>query len=134
MRKSDEKVDVLIVGASLAASAAAKRLVDAGLEVVALERRRLPRNKICSGILSPRGHRFLVENFGPLPEDTLHEPSSCRGVTFHFPSMISIPMDFNGGPTPHLNRKNADYWAIRKSGVIVHDSTTFLDLEDSEKE
>ncbi len=37
-----EKVDVLIVGASLAASAAAKRLVDAGLEVVALERRTSP--------------------------------------------------------------------------------------------
>ena len=133
MRKKEEKVDVLIVGASLAASAAAKRLVDAGLEVVALERRTLPRNKVCSGILSPRGHRFLLENFGPLPEETLHEPSSCRGVTFHFPSMISLPMDFNGGPTPHLNRKYSDYWAIKKSGVIVHDSTTFLDLEDSEK-
>ncbi|MEK6652505.1 MAG: hypothetical protein AABY50_06200, partial [Nitrospirota bacterium] len=84
-----EKVDVLIVGASLAASAAAKRLVDAGLNVVALERKKLPRNKVCSGILSPRGHRFLIENFGPLPRDILHEPTSCRGVTFHFPSMIS---------------------------------------------
>jgi flavin-dependent dehydrogenase len=129
-----EKVDVLIVGASLAASAAAKRLVDAGLEVVALERRTLPRDKVCSGILSPRGHRFLVENFGPLPEEALHEPVSCRGVTFHFPSMISIPMDFNAGPTPHLHRKHSDYWAITRSGVTVHDNTTFLCLEDKGKE
>ena len=89
MRKVDEKVDVLIVGASLAGSAAAKRLVDAGLGVVALERRPLPRNKVCSGIISPRGHRFLVENFGALPKEAFHKPSFCRGVTFHFPSMIS---------------------------------------------
>lgn len=133
MRTSEEKVDVVIVGASLAGSAAAKRLIDAGLEVLALERRTLPRNKVCSGILSPRGHRFLVENFGKLPEETLHAPLSCRGVTFHFPSMISIPMDFNGGPTPHLHRKFSDSWAIRKSGVTVHDNTTFLRLEDRGK-
>lgn len=129
----EEKVDVLIVGASLAASGCAKRLVDAGLDVVVLERRKLPRNKICSGILSPRGHRFLFENFGPLPKDALHEPTSCRGVTFHFPSMISIPMDFDGGPTPHLNRKFSDYWAIRRSGVRVYDETAFIHLEDDGK-
>ncbi|MEE8111914.1 MAG: FAD-dependent oxidoreductase, partial [Acidobacteriota bacterium] len=59
------KCDVLIIGASLSAAAAAKRLVDAGLDTVVLERKKLPRHKICSGILSPRGHRFLLENFGP---------------------------------------------------------------------
>ena len=52
-------VDVIIVGASLSAAAAAKRLVDAGLETIILERKELPRHKICSGILSPRGHRFI---------------------------------------------------------------------------
>lgn len=129
----EEKVDVLIVGASLAASAAAKRLVDAGLEVVALERKTLPREKVCSGIISPRGHRFLVENFGPLPAEALHEPATCRGVTFHFPSMISVPMDFDVGPTPHLNRKHSDYWAIKQSRVTVHDRTTFYHLEDNGK-
>ena len=35
----------------------------------AIERKELPRHKICSGILSPRGHRFLLENFGPLPPE-----------------------------------------------------------------
>ncbi len=123
-------VDVLIVGAGLSAAAAAKRLVDAGLETVVLERKELPRHKICSGILSPRGHRFLLENFGPLPREALHEPTSCRGVTFHFPSMVSMPMDFFGGPTPHLHRKYSDYWAIKRSGAEVHDRTAFVALED----
>jgi len=123
-------VDVLIVGASLSAAAAAKRTVDAGLETVILERKELPRHKICSGILSPRGHRFLIENFGPLPRETLHEPTSCRGVTFHFPSMVSLPMDFTEGPTPHLHRRFSDYWAIKRSGAEVHDRTSFAGLAD----
>ena len=123
-------VDVVIVGASLAAAAAAKRLVDAGLETLILERLELPRHKICSGILSPRGYRFLIENFGPLPREALHDPTSCRGVTFHFPSMVSVPMDFFGGTTPHLHRKYSDYWAIKRSGAEVIDKTSFTKLED----
>jgi len=124
------KVDVILVGASLAAAAAAKRLTDAGLETVVLERKSLPRHKICSGILSPRGHRFLIENFGPLPPETLHAPTSCRGVTFHFPSMVSMSMDFFGGTTPHLHRKFSDHWAIQQSRAEVHDETSFAGLED----
>ena len=124
------KVDVIIVGASLAAAAAAKRLTDAGLETVVLERKTLPRHKICSGILSPRGHRFLLENFGPLPPEELHAPTSCRGVTFHFPSMVSLSMDFFGGTTPHLHRKYSDHWAIQQSRAEVHDETSFAGLED----
>lgn len=133
MANDVETVDVLIVGTGPSGAAAAKRLTDAGLAVVALDFRKLPRYKICSGILSPRGHRFLIENFGPLPREVLHEPTSCKGVTFHFPSMISIPMDFFGGPTPHLNRQFADYWMIKKSGAVIHDETAFQSLENDGK-
>jgi len=121
--------DVIIVGASLAAAAAAKRLVDAGLHTLIIEKKTLPRHKICSGILSPRGHRFLIENFGALPPEALHQPTSCRGVTFHFPCGVSMPMDFFGGTTPHLHRKYSDHWAIVHSGATVHDATSFIGLE-----
>ena len=126
------EVDVIIVGASLAAAAAAKRLVDAGLETIVLERKELPRHKICSGILSPRGHRFLLENFGPLPREALHEPTSCRGVTFHFPSMVSIR---HGLLRRHARRictaRYSDHWAIKRSGAEMHDRTSFAGLEDN---
>lgn len=131
MTDAIRKIDVLVVGASLSAAACAKRLVDAGLETVVLDRKKLPRHKICSGILSPRGHRFLIENFGPLPREVLHEPTSCRGVTFHFPSMVRMSMDFDRGPTPHLHRKYSDYWAIKRSGVEIHDETSFVRLNDT---
>ena len=122
--------DVIIVGASLSAAAAAKRVVDAGYEAIALERFRLPRVKPCSGIISPRGHRFLIENFGPLPKEVLHEPEACRGVTFYFPGGVELPMEFDGGSTPHLNRTFSDYWAIQRSGAVVHDDMRFLSAVD----
>src|SRR3954465_12563434 len=123
-------VKSVVVGKSVDPSAAAKRLVDAGLETVILERLELPRHKICSGILSPRGHRFLLENFRPLRRGPRREPPSCGGVTFHFPSMVSMSMDFFGGTTPHLHRKFSDHWAIKQSGAEVHDRTSFAGLED----
>ena len=125
-----ESVDVLIVGASLAAAAAAKRLVDAGYDVLIIDKQALPRHKICSGILSPRGYRFLIENFGPIPREVLHDPTWCRGVTFHFPSMISFSMDFLGGTTPHLHRKYSDYWAVKRSGAQIQDRTSCVGLKD----
>ncbi|MDX8377848.1 MAG: NAD(P)/FAD-dependent oxidoreductase [Mariprofundales bacterium] len=124
-----QKYDVIIIGASLAAAAAAKRLVDAGLHTLIIEKKKLPRHKVCSGILSPRGHRFLIENFGALPAQTLHSPSYCRGVTFHFPCGVALPMNFFGGTTPHLHRKYSDYWAIMRSGAEVWDETSFTRLE-----
>lgn len=130
LHNGTRNVDALIVGTGLAAAACAKRLVDAGYETVAIERRELPRHKPCSGILSPRGHRFLIENFGPLPKEILHTPSSARGVTFHFPSMRSVSMDFDSGPTPHLHRRYADHWAMLKSGAEIHDRTEFTGLAD----
>ena len=131
MKLANRKVDVIVVGGSLAGAACAKRLVDAGFETVVFEREKLPRHKICSGILSPRGHRFLLENFGPLPPKILHEPTSCRGVTFHFPSMLSLSMDFDHGPTPHLHRKYSDYWALEQSGAELQDEVKFLSLEEN---
>ncbi|MDA8101072.1 MAG: NAD(P)/FAD-dependent oxidoreductase [Nitrospiraceae bacterium] len=122
--------DVVIVGASLSAAAAAKRLVDAGYETIALERFGLPRAKPCSGIISPRGHRFLIENFGPLPQEVLHEPTACRGVTFYFPGGVELPMQFDGGMTPHLNRTYSDYWAIKRSGATIHDNMRFIGATD----
>ncbi len=125
--------DVVIVGGSFAAAACAKRLTDAGMQTIILEKKALPRHKICSGILSPRGKRFLEENFGPIPQETLHEPLTCDGVTFHFPSLKQMKMDFIGGPAPHLHRKFSDHWTLKESGAIIHDQTSFEDFTENEK-
>lgn len=126
------ETDVVIVGGSFAAAACAKRLSDAGLQTIVLEKKALPRHKICSGILSPRGKRFLEENFGRIPTEALHEPHTCDGVTFHFPSLNSMKMNFIGGPAPHLHRKYSDHWALKECGAILHDQTSFESFEETD--
>jgi flavin-dependent dehydrogenase len=121
--------DVLIVGASLAGAAAAKRTVDAGFRTIVLERKTLPRHKICSGILSPRGYAFLRGNFGEPPDNAFHTPKWITGVNFLFPNGLQLRMPFIPGPTPHIYRKFADHHAITQSRAEVHEHTEFRQLE-----
>ena len=121
--------DVLIVGASLAGAAAAKRTVDAGLQTIILERKTLPRHKICSGILSPRGYAFLQQNFGEPPDNAFHAPKWVTGVNFLFPSGLQLPMPFIPGPTPHIYRKHADHHVVKASRAEIHEHTEFRGLE-----
>jgi flavin-dependent dehydrogenase len=46
-------VDVAIVGASLAGASCARELVRCGVDAIAFERDRFPREKVCGGFLSP---------------------------------------------------------------------------------
>jgi len=43
--------------------------------------------------------------------------------------MVSMSMDFFGGPTPHLHRRYSDHWAIQRSQAEVMDETSFLSLQ-----
>jgi flavin-dependent dehydrogenase len=45
--------DVVVIGGSLAGSACVRELTRLGMDAVALERGRFPRNKVCGGFLSP---------------------------------------------------------------------------------
>ena len=126
---SEIQTDVLIVGASLAGAAAAKRTVDAGFRTIIMERKELPRHKICSGILSPRGYSFLRENFGEPPANAFHTPKWITGVNFLFPNGLQLPMPFIPGPTPHIYRKHAAHHVVKASRAEVHERTEFRDLE-----
>ncbi|MEP6918609.1 MAG: hypothetical protein ABJC89_23410, partial [Acidobacteriota bacterium] len=127
MRQID--TDVLVIGASLAGAAAAKRTVDAGFRTIILERKTLPRHKICSGILSPRGYSFLRENFGEPPDEAFHAPKWVTGVNFLFPNGLQLPMPFIPGPTPHIYRKHADHHVVKASRAELHERTEFRGLE-----
>ena len=96
---------------------------------IMLERKTLPRHKICSGILSPRGYAFLRENFGEPPDNAFHAPKWVTGVNFLFPNGLQLPMPFIPGPTPHIYRKFADHHVVKESRAEVHEHTEFRDLE-----
>jgi flavin-dependent dehydrogenase len=131
---SEITADVLIIGASLAGAAAAKRTVDAGFHTITIEKKELPRHKICSGILSPRGYAFLRENFGEPPDNAFHTPKWMTGVNFLFPSGLQLAMPFIPGPTPHIYRKFADHHVVKESRTEIHERTEFRDIETGPKD
>ena len=55
------KVDVAVIGASLAGATCVRELTRLGIDAVALERDAFPRDKVCGGFLSPGAVRVLEE-------------------------------------------------------------------------
>jgi flavin-dependent dehydrogenase len=56
-----KKIDVAIIGGSLAGAACVRTLTRAGIDAVAIERDRFPREKVCGGFLSPGAVEILEE-------------------------------------------------------------------------
>ena len=62
-----EEHQVIIVGAGPAGSACAKALKEEEIDVLIIEKEKLPRHKTCSGVLFGQTQVLLKEYFGQLP-------------------------------------------------------------------
>jgi flavin-dependent dehydrogenase len=121
--------DVIVVGAGPAGSIAAKRCVEQGLRTLILEKRRLPRDKVCSGmIMGPVAHAIIKEELGDLPNTVLTQPSHLSGYFFHVPGIGSEKLD---NFTRLTWRRNLDYWMVKKaqaSGVEVWEGALVVNI------
>lgn len=103
--------DVIVAGAGPAGCVAAKRCAEKGLKTLLLERRPLPRDKVCSGIMMGHLTKAMVEEgFGELPQEIVI--STLPGLTLWVPGA--------GQRTIHSGmavtwRKDLDYWMIQKA-------------------
>ncbi len=73
------KYDVLIVGSGPAGAGAAKALNGTGLDTVIVEQKKLPRYKMCSGIVFPSSRKVIAEDFGIIPQEILCAPAMIKG-------------------------------------------------------
>jgi len=105
--------DVIVVGAGPAGTAAAKRCAEYGLNTLMLEKRKLPRDKVCSGmVMGPVAHTLIKQEFGDIPKTILTEPSHLKGYIFHVPGIGSQKLD---NLTPLTWRRDLDYWMNQKA-------------------
>ena len=106
-----DRVDVLVVGAGPGGCVAARGCARAGLRTVLVEKRGLPRDKVCTGMIMGAWAKDVIrEEFGEIPARVL--AGFYRGVLLH------VGMDYSAWVPAHIPvgwRKNLDYWMCGKA-------------------
>ena len=74
-----KKWDTIVIGAGPAGASAARTLVAGGLDCLLIEKKKLPRHKMCSGILSRWTVDFVHRKFGAIPRDVYCKPNFLSG-------------------------------------------------------
>jgi geranylgeranyl reductase family protein len=101
--------DVVVVGAGPGGAAAAKRCAERGFSTLLLEKKRLPREKCCSGLLLGRlAQRLVAQEFGALPDEVVL--AHLRGLRLWMPGVGERCITSD---TPITWRKNLDHWMVR---------------------
>jgi flavin-dependent dehydrogenase len=130
----ESRYDVVIVGAGPAGAAAAQAMRGHGLESVIIEKARLPRYKMCSGILFPSALKLIDDGFGPIPKEVLCEPARVHGnrvfITLESPVFDAPFSVFDDGPGLgedglSVSRSALDHWLCLESGAPIVDDCLF---------
>jgi flavin-dependent dehydrogenase len=124
-----KKWDAVVVGAGPAGASAARTLVAAGLECLLIEKKKLPRHKMCSGLLSPWTVDFVHRKFGPIPRKAYGQPSFLEGFALHFPSLPDPVVVEARDAVPNVWRSAFDHFLAKESGARVRDGITLQEIE-----
>ncbi len=121
--------DAIVIGAGPAGAAASRRLAKGGMKTLLIEKGRMPRRKMCSGLLSRWTVDFVHRNFGPIPEAAYTENPFLLGFAFNFPSVpesVEFPAKT---PIPYVRRDQFDHFLARNSGAEIQDGVRMEGIE-----
>ncbi len=125
--------DVIVAGAGPGGNLAARKCAANGFKTLLIEKRKMPRDKVCSGmVMGEWAQDILIEEFGQIPDDVLVEPKTLLGYAVHVPGAPVQTLDVH---TPVTWRKKLDYWMNRRAkdaGAEVWDDTRVLGVEQND--
>lgn len=121
---------VLIVGGGPAGSACAWKLRQAGCDVLVLDRRVFPRDKICGGWITPAVLEDLHIDAGEYAQERVLQPitgfrTSCMGGP-------EIQTDYATPVSYGIRRFEFDHFLLKRSGARVLEGIALTTLERSE--
>ncbi len=125
--------DVVIVGAGPAGAAAARELVGSGYRVLVVEKKKLPRYKICSGLIMERAQDLLIRSFGEPPKDVFSKPNFLKGSRMSISGKALTDLTVGRPHIYNVWRSNFDHWLIRQSGADIWDAYRLVDFTQSER-
>lgn len=125
--------DVVVVGAGPSGAATARGLANEGFKVLVIEKKKLPRYKICSGIIFKKSQELTTKYFGEIPQAAYVTPNFLKGVRFwdqhgHF---TDWPFSKDGNGAPNIWRSEYDFWLIKNSGAEVWDCCNLKEFTTS---
>ncbi|MBT4162420.1 MAG: NAD(P)/FAD-dependent oxidoreductase [Gammaproteobacteria bacterium] len=128
--KSKTNWDVVVVGGGPGGALAAKRCAEAGLDTLLLEKRRMPRDKVCTGmVMAQWGQDIVQQEFGEYPDWVEEETIYLAGYALHVPGAETLSLDIR---TPTTWRHTLDTWmceSARDAGAEIWDNARLSDLK-----
>lgn len=124
--------DVLIVGAGPAGADAARTLVKNGRRVLIIDKKSLPRYKVCSGMILDRAQDLLLEEFGAPPETVFCRPSLLKGIRLSLSSATLTDLPLKKKTIYNVWRSEFDHWLVMQSGAELRDEHRLIRFHQTE--
>ncbi len=130
--KKTSPYDVLIIGAGPAGAAAARTLVKNGRRVLVIDKKSLPRYKVCSGMILDRAQDLLLERFGAPPETVFCRPSMLNGVRLSMSGVTFADLPLKKKTIYNVWRSEFDHWLVMQSGAELRDEHRLIRFHQTE--
>jgi len=126
----NKKWDVIIIGSGPAGSVCGYQLAKEKIKTLLIEKKKIPRDKICSGLVSKESQNALKKIGLRIPDAVCTRPKIGKGIKVQF----YIGNNFFEMPEKFYNvwRRYFDFWLTleaNKMGVNVKDETKLIDIK-----
>jgi flavin-dependent dehydrogenase len=116
-----KKYDAIVIGAGPGGASTARTLVAGGMKTLLIEKKKLPREKICAGLLARDAVNFVNQRFGVIPESVYSQPPFLKGLAI-IHSLQSQPVIIETiDPVANIWRSHFDFFLAQSSASEIND-------------